>query len=874
MDAFSLDVESRFLRGRRTLTPIGDTMKNDIRRPLPSPNGSVAGVQSTRRLPRLFDRLLNPCLHVSRTWLASLALLALPLAATAVTLNPVADTDNQSDVAAGTNANINISQFCTAFIKFDLSSVSGTVTNATLRVYFGGQAATTITVSTTSNDTWVEGGTKPTKGSTITTKALGATTAGYITFDVTAHTVGKMSGNKIVSVTLSNTLSGWSGLNSRQASSNKPELVVTTSGGGSVLVTGISITPASASIQTGSTTTLTATVTPSNATNKTLSWTSSNASVATVNSSGTVSGVTAGSANIVAHSTDGSAINSNNSAITVTVPAGGTTTLNPVADTDNQSDVAAGTNATINISQFCTPFIKFDLTGVSGSVTNATLRVYFGGGLPATTLNVSTTSNDTWVEGGTKPTTGSAITSQAIGATGTGYLSINLTAHVQTKMSGNKIVSVTLSDTGSGWMGLNSRQAASNKPELVITTSGGGGSVPVTGVTINPGSAFVTVNGTATFTPTVTPSNATNKTLTWASSNTTAATVNTTGVVTGHAVGSAGITAKSADGSNITSNIAMVTVSSGGGTATRPGYNTGNGFFVLNGKLYDANGVQFTIRGVNKLHWDSASPGIPATGANTERWVIDFNQPTATNIALMQQSISNHIVPMPGNWGATSCPPETELPGIVDKWVAQASAWKTLDRYMILNIANELGGGNSTVWRDAYITAIGRLRAAGYLCTIAVDAGGCGQDNDDIANYAAAIFNSDPQKNVIFDQHIYGNWGINGQPSWAIDLPTALDRLVATGLCCFVGEFGPGRNIGPSPTLITPGQIITACDSRGLGWLAWAWDDPAFNADDNWFAMSFTGNYNSSADLTTFGKDVVENTSYGLKARAVKQTHF
>ena len=599
-------------------------MKNDICRLLPSPDGSAAGSHSTRRSPGLFGRLLNPCLRASRTWLSSLTLLALPLAATAVTFNPVADTDSQSDIAAGTNATLNISQYCTPFLKFDLSSVSGTVSNATLRVYFGGQAATTITVSTTSNDTWVEGGAKPTQGIVITSKTLGATSAGYIDFDLTAHTVGKMSGNKIVSVTLNNTLGGWSGLNSRQAASNKPELVVTTSGGGSILVTAISVTPTSTSIQTGSTATLTATVSPSNATNKTLSWTSSNTSVATVNSSGVVSGLTAGSTSVVAHSTDGSAINSNSSTISVTVP-GGTTTLNPVADTDSQSDVAAGTNATLNISQYCTPFIKFDLTGISGSVTNATLRVYFGGGLPATTLNVSTTSNDTWVEGGTKPTVGSTITSQSIGATGAGYLSVDLTSYAQTKMSGNKIVSITLSDTGSGWIGLNSRQASSNKPELVITTSGGVGSVPVTGVTINPGSAYVPVNGTTTLTPTVTPSNATNPTLAWLSSNTSAATVNGSGVVTGHAVGSAGITAKSTDGSNITSNIATVTVSAGG-AVSRPSYNTGNGFFVLNGKLYDANGVEFVIRGVNKLHWDATTPGMYKCNANALRWVIDQPQ--------------------------------------------------------------------------------------------------------------------------------------------------------------------------------------------------------------------------------------------------------
>jgi mannan endo-1,4-beta-mannosidase len=306
---------------------------------------------------------------------------------------------------------------------------------------------------------------------------------------------------------------------------------------------------------------------------------------------------------------------------------------------------------------------------------------------------------------------------------------------------------------------------------------------------------------------------------------------------------------------------------------SRPSYNTGTGLFVLGNKLYDANGHEFVIRGVNKLHWDSASPGIVKTNANAVRWVIDFSQPTATNLNLMQGTIDGHMVPIPGNWGSGSCPPESQLPGIVDTWIAQKSAWLTIDSKMILNIANELGGGNSTAWRDAYITAIGRLRAAGYLCPIMVDAGGCGQDNDDLANYAQAILDSDPQKNVIFSQHIYGNWSSNNT-QYTIDLTTGLDRLAATGLCIVIGEFGPGRNIGPSPTLITPAEIITGADARNFGWLAWAWDDPAYNADDGWFAMSYTGDYNSSADLTIFGKDVVENSTYGLKVKAVKQTGF
>jgi mannan endo-1,4-beta-mannosidase len=314
------------------------------------------------------------------------------------------------------------------------------------------------------------------------------------------------------------------------------------------------------------------------------------------------------------------------------------------------------------------------------------------------------------------------------------------------------------------------------------------------------------------------------------------------------------------------------TTTSAGKTA-RPSYNTGKGFFVLNGKLYDANGADFRIRGVNKLHWDLSSPGIPATHANTERWDIDFTQPTATNIALMQSSIASHMVPMPGNWNGTCSEDPAVLSAIVDTWVAQESAWHAVDDKMIINVANEWGPSADTGWRDAYITAVGRLRAAGYLATISITSGGCGQDNPDLAQYAQAVFNSDPQKNIIFDQHVYGNFSDPATLSWEQDFITSMDALQATGLAMIIGEFGPGRDVGPSPTMITPDQVIQAAESHNLGWLAWAWDDNAA-AGDSWFALSSTGNYTSSADLTTFGKVVVENPTYGLLALARANTAF
>jgi mannan endo-1,4-beta-mannosidase len=333
--------------------------------------------------------------------------------------------------------------------------------------------------------------------------------------------------------------------------------------------------------------------------------------------------------------------------------------------------------------------------------------------------------------------------------------------------------------------------------------------------------------------------------------------------------------------------------------AVRPSYNTGVGFFVLNGKLYDANGTEFRVRGMNKLHWDNSAGGLANTHANTIRWAIDFTRDPNSNLALLRGgagqpagSIYNQMVVMPGAWsapaGTLTCSSDPSiLASAVSVWVAQAATWTQIERYSIINIANEWGPGSSiqtgswvpgpdTVWRDSYITAIARLRAAGYKQTISVTSGGCGQDPNNLVSYAQAVFDSDPQKNVIFDLHVYGvYYDAAGDPSPyhgnQPELQTYVNRLKATGLVFIIGEFGPGRNIGPSPTLIHPERVIQIAEQAGFGWLAWAWDDvdlPNSKADDNWFALSYSGTYSSSADLTIFGKAVVETSTWGLKAQA------
>lgn len=72
--------------------------------------------------------------------------------------------------------------------------------------------------------------------------------------------------------------------------------------------------------------------------------------------------------------------------------------------------------------------------------------------------------------------------------------------------------------------------------------------VPVTGVTISDASLTLAVGGTYQLSATVTPSNASDKSVTWTSSNTSVATVSSSGLVTAKASGSATITVTTKDG--------------------------------------------------------------------------------------------------------------------------------------------------------------------------------------------------------------------------------------------------------------------------------------------------------------------------------------
>jgi mannan endo-1,4-beta-mannosidase len=325
------------------------------------------------------------------------------------------------------------------------------------------------------------------------------------------------------------------------------------------------------------------------------------------------------------------------------------------------------------------------------------------------------------------------------------------------------------------------------------------------------------------------------------------------------------------------------------GSVTRPSYNTGVGFFVgTNLKLYDANGIEFRIKGINRTHYDSGSdsPIYSGSYANSQRMIAYLNGTRAVsagygtgdagNVAQFQEWISHSIVPIPGIWSpsaggsVTGSTNPTDLTHAVDDWVATVSNYQPLERWMILNIANEWGPADFSVYRDSYITAVSRLRTAGYKCTLMIDASVVGQSWYSIVDSAAAIFNSDSQKNVIFSWHSYGS-------SYESTISVICNYLTRAGVPVIIGEFGPPTPpnvMDPSPTDALVATRINSADSNALGWLAWAWDDNDLGggtSDDAGFAMVYN---NVTLSLNNFGSEVVQNSSYGLQYHATKATVF
>jgi len=122
-----------------------------------------------------------------------------------------------------------------AYLKFDLSSVTGTVTEAKLNLYLsntpnGGYA--NFLISGVGDDTWTESMTYSTRPAFGGQEAIQiAAASGWVTTDVTNFIKSQSTGDKMASLLISySNYGGTLSFNSREHSSNKPVLEVTTNG--------------------------------------------------------------------------------------------------------------------------------------------------------------------------------------------------------------------------------------------------------------------------------------------------------------------------------------------------------------------------------------------------------------------------------------------------------------------------------------------------------------------------------------------------------------------------------------------------------------------------------------------------------------------
>ena len=259
-----------------------------------------------------------------------------------------------------------------------------------------------------------------------------------------------------------------------------------------ITVAEIKLSQSTLSMKKGETAALTVTITPENATDKAVDWTSSDTKIAMVDSTGKVTAVSAGTASITCMAKDGSDKKAT-CEVTVTDPTPPKPSVVKVTKiTLNKTTASVGKGKAMQLTATVTP-------------TNATNKAV------------------TWKSSNTKIAT------------------VSSTGKVTAKSAGTVTITCTAKD-GSGKKATCKVTVTEPKPPVKPT-------VKVTKLTLNKKTATLSPKETLTLRATVTPTNATNKAVTWKSSNTKIATVSSTGKVTAKAAGTVTITCTAKDGS-------------------------------------------------------------------------------------------------------------------------------------------------------------------------------------------------------------------------------------------------------------------------------------------------------------------------------------
>jgi glucosylceramidase len=177
--------------------------------------------------------------------------------------------------------------------------------------------------------------------------------------------------------------------------------------------------------------------------------------------------------------------------------------------------------------------------------------------------------------------------------------------------------------------------------------------IPVASVAINPTSVSVGAGGTTQLNATVAPSNASNKNVTWTSSNNSVATVNASGLVTGVASGTATITVKTVDGLKTATSTITVTSVVTPPTGAFPGYyniisrNSNKGLDVADNATNNGARIQqydIANGGGDNQRWkfvDAGAGNYYIIAKSTQLYLATENNGTGDGVKVVQRSLAN-----------------------------------------------------------------------------------------------------------------------------------------------------------------------------------------------------------------------------------------
>ena len=353
-----------------------------------------------------------------------------------------------------------------------------------------------------------------------------------------------------------------------------------------VSVTGVSLNETSATLRAGKTLTLIATVSPSNATNKNVTWSSGNTGIATVTNSGVVTGVSAGTTNITVTTVDGS----KTARCSVTVVATGGEEEFSISYTDLPTSYQTG-----NTVYTAASGIKFQAYQCANYSSKMQFKASAGYLQNIEDLELqSITINDR--ESNTLTVYGS-----------------NTAGSFSTEITGSNDV---YDLTGYSYFKIARTQSGAAYCSSITILTGTPTPTDPTNITLDPTSCEIAPGGYKNIAVTYTPSNANqNKDITWSSSNTSVATVDTTGKVTVKSTATVGQTA------TITAKLTNIPSISKTCTVT-----------VVNQQLDDHTVLIYMCGADLESGYASSNQGL-ATGDITEILSV-YNQPDDVNIVI------------------------------------------------------------------------------------------------------------------------------------------------------------------------------------------------------------------------------------------------